>query len=92
MNRIQSTRLNQVPQVPAVYLLTDVYARVLYVGESINLRTRLQGHQHINHPRVSWVCYCPCEDHKDFEVKVIEKTNPLWNKKDNPTYLQIPIK
>lgn len=32
------------PEVPAVYLLKDAEARVLYVGKAINLRRRLRAH------------------------------------------------
>ena len=87
IGRVHVTNTKDVPSTPGVYLFTDEDARVLYVGESENLYKRLSCHKFKKNHRSTWITYMPCEDHKEMELKVIQKTKPLFNKKDNPHYV-----
>lgn len=54
----------RVPEVSGCYILSNIYDDILYIGQSVNLRQRMQ--QHLDDPRMTartslglatWFCY-----------------------------------
>lgn len=67
------------PSRPGVYVLIDA-GRVLYVGESKNLATRMAGHEKRAHiQRIGMLRVVLCSNHKEVERWLIKQTAPTLN-------------
>jgi hypothetical protein len=72
-------------QSPCVYFLRNK-GKVVYVGKTINLRSRIASH--INDKEFDSLSLIECEkqDMDRLEIEQIELLKPIYNKKDNPDY------
>ena len=70
---------NPPPALPGVYAFWLSEGRCLYVGESKNLKQRLQSHPRKKDYPFEWIDWLVCQNHKQAEVWLIEHCMPIRN-------------
>ena len=84
MRRLALADVGDLPHAPGIYIVLDSDGRVLYVGQTSDLRSRWSTHQRrqqaVEIPRVELAyVLCDLEDLKQLERAYITQLQPEWN-------------
>lgn len=71
-----------VPCIPGVYAIRNVFGDIKWIGQSINVGQRLSSHKYFRRRQLDSVLVWPCEDSKEriaLEEAMIKKFRPMFN-------------
>lgn len=74
--------VKNIPESPGVYIIYQAN-RLLYIGQSVNLKKRLSNHHRKKHieDRRTLIKIIICDNHKELETLLIRELNPRLNNK-----------